>query len=680
MIAIINDTGLSLQLTPGQNLLTELSTNWLSDEELPSERSYAISCPLNENNKRFVGHGYRPDRAAGQMVLPVSLELEGTLYRRCQFAYRVQGGALSGYLKIDSAEFFDKIRKLSLLEALPDVIRLGNGLIDDKNTSLPDRMRAIAYLAPGQFPLTFFPIRNEGFLEESLTPDKVVPEFVRRDLVNCWVEGRFVTDTITGGGGWLSVPQLYLWWVLQRIMNLAGYQIESDWLAQEEIQRLVIFNQTAMAVSGLGLNGDAAALLRGHTITAGMHLPDMSVSDFLKAIKQRFSLNLDFNSNTKVCTITQYTGAVAMGPAVDLTQFQTGPYDSEPASGVGFTIREQLDDSDELNRNAKGEPLTPAAFVVGAGQTDITLRVGTTQLISVPLPSGERPAVPGFMFVPTVKQLGNVLDKLYVRSECYPDENGKRKNNIGLKLLSYRGMVSYADGVYPLATPGVKDNLQQVVGSQALTLAGKYGAFQQYLRAYYYFRDNTEKITQGLLLPVALNASLKKFRSVQLALEDGIRRSYLISKIQSQDVGASGLVGVKLEVLSLPPGLDLAESADQPTVWLELVAAPDYRSYSGNNVFGVISVKAWTDASRSKPAELISLGVNIRTRRTYYDHVDQSSSSPAEWITTYYATGTGTVILDNHYKGGEDDPAYAGRGHLNFVPSLDPGEGYNILR
>ena len=682
MIAIVNGNGLTLQLTPGQNLLTELATNWLSDEELPSERSYAITAPLNDNNKRFVGHGYRPDRVTGHTVFPVTLEMEGTLYRRCQFAYKVQAGQLNAYLKIDSAEFFDKIRKLTLLEALPDVIRLGNGLNDGPNTSLPDRMKVIAGMPPGSFPLTFFPIRNEAFLEESFSSDKL-PGYVRHDYVNFFVEGRFVTDTITASGGWLVVPQLYLWWVLQRIMALAGYQIESDWLAQTEVQRWTVFNQTAMAVSGLGLAGDAAALLRGHTIVAGMHLPDMQVSDFLKAIKTRFSLNIDFNGNTKVCTISQFKKVVDAGPSINLTPYQTGPYDSEPAQLTGYTIKEYLDESDELNRNAKGETLTPPSFVIGDGQNAITLKCGTTQLISLPVPAGDQPAPAGaYWFVPTVKQPGNVLDNLYKYSECYPDEAGKRKNNVGLKLLSYRGMVAHSGGAYyPLATPGVKDGLQQVVGTQALTLAGKYGAWQSYLRDYYYWRDNTEPITQGLLLPVSVLASLQKHRSVQLSLEDQILRSYLISKIQAQDVGASGLVGVKLTALSRPPGLDLSIDADQPVVWLDFVLSV-VPSGSATQL-GTISVKAWADASRTTPASVISLGVVVRTRKTLFDNVAQDyvAGMTTEYLNTYYVTGTGTIILDTHYLGSEPESFGNGVSRVwNYGPSLDPGEGYNILR
>ncbi len=687
MLAIQNDNGLTLQLTPGQNLVTELATNWLSDEDLPAEFSYPIDCPLNDNNQRFVGYGYRPDHVRPQRVMAVTVKMEGVLYRRCQFAYRVQGGKLNGYLKIDSAEVYDRIRKLTLLEALPDVIKLGNGLIDGYTnavTSLAQRMKVIAGMPPGSFPLTFFPIRNEAFLEDSFDNTKLAG-YQKRSYVNHWEGSGFKTDSTATAGGYLVVPQLYLWWVLERIMAGAGYRIESDWLASEEVQRLVVVNQTAMAVSGLG-QGDPAGILNGHSIVAGMHLPDMSVSDFLKAIKGRFGLNFTYNANDRICHITTFVGAVAAGPALDLTQYQSGRYDTQDAEGRGYTVRDYIDESDELYKNDRGEMIVPDAFVMGQGGQDVSLKVGTTQLIYAPLP----PLKPdgsgsGFFFVPTVSQPGNVLDKLYKQSERFPDEKGRRKNNIGLKLLSYRGLVAHSAGnLYPLATPDVRDGLQQIIGTQALNLAGARGAWRTGLRAYYYFRDNTQKISQPLLLPVAVLAQLKLYRSVQLSLEDQIRRSYLISKVQAEDPGPSGLSTVRLDVLSLPPGLDLSAEVDEPAVWVEIVLGERRpQAQPAVTVAGTypvwlqsITVRCWQNAQKSAPAIVTNLPVTLR------QYMPGRAGTPTqESVTTYLVNGSSTLVENNFLAVVNvitEQPLVINI--FDRTVQLDPGEGYLILR
>lgn len=680
-LAIQNEQGLTLQLFSEQKLVTELATSWLSDDELPAEFSYPIDCPLNDNNKLFVQFGYRPDRAVPRSVMNVTVKMEGVLYRRCQFAYQKKGDKLSGYLKIDSAEVYDKIRKLTLLEALPDKIKLGNGLLDGFTNgalSLPARMKQIAGLPVGSFPLTFFPIRNQAFLEEGFSADKLAG-YVRRDYVNYWENGGFRADKTAGAEGYLVVPQLFLWWVLERIMNLAGYRIESDWLAQEEVQRLVIVNMTAMAVSGLG-QGNAQELLEGHVITAGMHLPDMSVSDFLKAIKGRFGLNISYNSNERICTITQFTGALK-APATDLTPYQSGDYETSDPDGRGYTVRDFVDSADELYRNAQGEIITPDAYSLGRGEQDISLKCGTVQLMDDLLP-GSTTAI---WTVPTVRQPGNVLDKLYNQSERFPDEKGTRRNNIGLKLLSYRGMVAHsAGGVYPLASPDVRDALQQVVGSQSLGLAGKYGAWRQYLRAYFHFRDNTQKITQPLLLPASVLASLKLYRPVQLSLDDHIRRSYLINKVQAEDPGPSGLCTVRLEVLTIPAGWELGDFDDAPPVWLELVLGEKRPQRLPNAITSgtypvflqSVTIRCWKDAAKTQPALVTNLAVTLRVRAP-----GVGATPTKEYVTSYAVNGASTLVENNFVPVQNvytEQPVRIDV--IDRYLQIDPGEGYLLIR
>ncbi len=46
--------------------------------------------------------------------------------------------------------------------------------------------------------------------------------------------------------------------------------------------------------------------LAGNLMYPKLHLPDLSVSDFLKAVKSRYGLIYSFNSTDKVCTVRRY--------------------------------------------------------------------------------------------------------------------------------------------------------------------------------------------------------------------------------------------------------------------------------------------------------------------------------------------------------------------------------------
>ncbi|WP_461044449.1 hypothetical protein, partial [Spirosoma harenae] len=187
-------------------------------------------------------------------------------------------------------------------------------LASNPPTDLQSRLKAIASLAPGQFPFTLFPIRNQRFWEDDFDEAKLAG-FARQDYVNAWEKQEngsynFSVDLPgTPKFGYPICPQFYLSWVLERIMKLAGFRIESEWLASAEIQKLTIKNLTAM-----NLQLPVGGFINGHQLTAGMFLPDMSVSDFLKAIKGRFGLAFTYNANSRVCYITQFTAAIAAGP------------------------------------------------------------------------------------------------------------------------------------------------------------------------------------------------------------------------------------------------------------------------------------------------------------------------------------------------------------------------------
>lgn len=682
MIAIINESGETLQLDPEQHLVTEQATAWLSDEELPGEFSYPIEAPLNETNKRFVQHAYRPDGAFPRYQMIVFVQMEGVLYRRCTFSYRLSEGKLSGYLKIDSSEFYDKIRKMSLLDALPDVVPLGDGFLTNPPLTVQARLKQIVQLGPGQFPCTFFPIRNQIFFEEDFDSAKL-EGFARQDYVNAWQklpDGSFgfpMDLTDPAKFGFPLCPQFYLWWVLERIMALAGYRIESDWLASEEVQRITIKNLTALNMQVASF-GDG---LTGHKLVAGLFLPDMSVSDFLIAVKSRFSLIFSYNANQKVCRITQFAGAISAPAAVDLTPFQTGRYSTDFPDGKGFTLTEFIDSGDELYKDSTGQPSAPASETVGLGQTTIPLKAGTCQQVYQPSGLSEG----AFWLVPSVRQAGNTLDAYYKKSSRYLTQEGKRPNSVGLCFLSYRGMTTDSKGnPYPLGTPDVRSGQQQVIGSQGLGLSGRYGAFRQYLRAYYYFRDLTQKVTQPLLLPVGVLSTLRLDGKVQLSLDDQIRRSYLISKLQAEAPGVDGKVYCRLEVLTLPAGLTLSDASDSPVVWVDLVLG-DKRAQSLPLVVDAVgtyplflqsvTIRCWSDQARSLPLAVSGLTVNLR------QYMKGFNTTPTqEYVTSYLVNGISTTIeadfvaTQNVYSQG---PTRIDE--FTRTIQLDPGDGYSII-
>ncbi|QJD79566.1 hypothetical protein [Spirosoma rhododendri] len=689
MIGITNDQGLRLELFSNQNLVTEQVAAWLVDDELPGEFSYPIDAPLTENNQRFVAHGYRPDSASPRLIMPVTVSFGGILYRRCQLAYKLQNGKLNAYLKIDSAEVYDKLRKLSLQEALATPIRIGDGVVGAVNgiaTVLPlnERLTQVAAAPPGTCAFAVFPIRNETFFEDDwrMKVPGAIPD--PQPYVNWFTKtgsngvGNFVADYQFGDGvvrGYPICPQLYLWWVLEQLMLLAGYRIESDWLAQEAIQRLCILNLTALPIIE---NKTLDEAFGGRRFIPGQCLPEMDVSEFLKAIKQRFGLCFTFNANTRICTIAQFVGAVAQGPAGNLTSYQAGSYDTAEPDGRGFAVTEYFDPADELYKDARGQTIQPDPIIIGKGGQPISMKVGTCQSIYT-----DSTVSNGKWQVPTVRQAGNLLDPAYSASDRYLDQTGKRRNNVGLRLLSYEGMQQDSTGAYyPFAS------------TEVCELAGRNGIWLKGLRQYYYFRDQTQRITQKMLLPAPVLSTMQLHRSYSLSLNDRIRRAYLITKLQAEAPGPEGKLTARLECQTIPSGIDQAADVDEAFVYLELVnetqkqlAGPTSSVINANFYDQTkLTVKVWADRNKTRAAIVGKLPVKLRFLKSWpvKKNITQLEAGQVrtvnylETVTTYDIVGSQMVIepaLKTYlFLTGENVWE-----EFQLVVQLDPGEGYGIL-
>lgn len=676
-------TGQLLDLPANQPLTIEQAAGWLSDDELPGAFSYPISAPLTPANERFLQYGYRPDAAKPSMDIPVIVQLQGVLYRRCTFSYRLQDGEIDGYLKIDAGEVYDQLKQLSLLQALSTPINLGNPI----GVTLEQRMNTVAALPPGASPFTFFPIRNELMLETEL--DAAIVPYTRQAYVNVWTPTGFRIDSGTAAAtrGFLVVPQFYLSWVLTTLFSSVGYRITGDWIGNPEVQRLVIFNQTAMRTTTSLIGGGFGSLLHGYTLTPGMHLPDMSVSDFLKAIRTRLGLTYSFNANDKTVSIRRFSDVVAHARPQNLTPYQLAKYGIDAPDGKGFTVLDYIDETDELFKDKiTGAVIKPAALVIGAGGNPIQLKCGTTQLIYEPSPLGGSTAR---WFVPTVRQPGNVIDPYYAKSDralqLNPGETvAVRKYNVGLKLLSYRGMTQDSGGhSYPLGTPDVRDGMQNVIGTEGCALTGAGGLWTTCLRSYYYFRDNTRKVTANAQLPAAQVSSLKLDETIQFSLDGQARVSFLPTKLSAETAGVSGKLMTKLELLTLPVGLGQAPAVADPLVWIELVQTTTDANTPLPNGGGTrlgkatkLEVNVWADRAKTRHAVAQNLTVNIR-RKTTAVNVNKITTY-SEPVVIYPVSGS-YALLEAALLSYTDLSAGFTANSLTIVCQLDPGAGYNIL-
>jgi hypothetical protein len=489
--------------------------------------------------------------------------------------------------------------------------------------------------------------------------------------------------------------------VLEQIFARAGYQVEGDWFADPETQRLTILNQTAMAVQRIGI-----ANVLSHFVVPGQHLPKLSVGEFLKALRQRYGLLYSFDGNRQVVTIRQFR-SVASSPATDLTPYVSGKYSIDSPKNTGFTLVDAVDQQDELYKDAAGNPVKAVTVSVGgrdgADREQVPLALGSAQVVYEP---GHDGGV--YWNVPTVRQAGNTLDENYRNSERFPNARTPGqvatpsgadllKNEVSFRLLSYRGMQEAANrALYPLGTNDVRSGRQEVVGTLGTNLTGKYGIWQQLLRMVFFFRDQTRAVTVPLKLPVAVMASLQLHEPIALRLSSETRRHYLIQKLMAESPGPSGLMTCKLTALSLPDGIDEAPEVFDEVVWVELVVTdvysqgpvippgPSKRTFQQN--LATLTLKFWADRNKSQAVNVTNLAVNIRTKQTLYPTAEyQPRAGYIETVNTYLVNGQSQVLSEQtFYTRLTRYQTRPGQEPLlldDYIASyaVDPGDDYNII-
>lgn len=686
MIAITSEAGLSLKLDVNQRLTLDRQAGWLQDDVLPGSKSYPIEFPIKPN-EAFLKSGYRPDSARPLMEFPVTVRLSGVLYRRCLLNYKIVEGKGTGYLKIDSGEVFSQLKKRTLQEILTDEVVLSSSFLDP----LQLKLTKIAALAPGEFPLTFFPIRNEGFFESTLNSEKL-SGFVRQPYINAWGklpsgQWGFLMDS-PGVAGYPISPQFYLVWILKRIFAWAGYKVTGDWIADPEVQRLVILNQTAISSKQPGLTATTVV----SSAVAGQHLPKMNVGEFLKAIRQGFGLLYDFDGNLQTVTIRSFS-SILRSPARDLSAYLAGKYGIDPQASKGFSVKESIDGNDELYKDAQGNLIPTIAQTIGTlgtDRTEINLPLCGTQMVYEPSPMG------GNWTLCALRQAGNMLDFYYKDTDRYPAQPAagqtdlQLKNDIGLRIVSYRGLVESSNGsLYPLGTTDVRNGKQQIISQKAARLGGRSGLWNSGLRQFFYFRDQTRPVTVPLDLPVALAASLRFHEPISLKLDGPALRTYLIDRLQAESPGPSGKMQAKLFAFSLPDGLELSQLASLPLVYVEmivvatLVSDPPAPAFPTRHIENKITLRCWADPAKTTPVVPSGLSVTIRLRKVYetgYPALYVPTSAFVDELRSYTLNAVETVVetslVSMRYSINSDDKRI-NDWHTGTL-LLDPGDDYLI--
>lgn len=710
MIEIRNERG-TLQLPMGEKLSVELvSTILNTDQVLQGSYSYPFRFPLNEHNLSWLGGGATAEQLA-RRDYAVHLYADGIPLERGAMTYRVSGQYADAYLKLDLGEVAGRVRELRLRDLMNERFALGNTLVD-----VWRKLDELTQAAPGVVPVVFPPFRNELMIEPEFVG---VPNtgYVRPVVFNRytpWVnvlQPGLMVPAFYGGAGHLSVvglhphshalvPMLSLVYVVRRFAQKLGFTAMGEWLSEPEVMKLIVFNTQAMPdIDPAAWNAPTEALPGGtHYVEMGRHVPDMSVGDFIKALRGWMGVGVFFNSKTRSVRFKAYRSMKNEAGYQDFTEgFIPATDQYTTPEKTGYTLTNYREEADEA---LKETSYYRTEFTIGDGSQSIDLGVGTC-LMWRGANNDSSPGANVNWTIPQVKQPGNLADHYYLESKNYsPYRDGESSQNIpapkhrfGLRLLLYHGLQPDAGGLqrYPLASSVSYNYEYETVGRLSLLPGEPDDVYAQYQRYYYEMLLASERVQLDLMVKLSQVQEFQPERAVGLRLRHRVFSKWLPERITYQLPALNGSVRCRMQAVQLIP-VNLKPTVPEGTLYNAVWVWLTEENYTDDPAgFGYrydrydIAVYFYEKGNKTGPVDMPSLLVNYRRYTQEFDSTGQRTFEETADLT---ATASGLRYLleaqaitrqEERYEDPETPQAPSYRITKQITYTLLPGNGYRII-
>ncbi|TPG71974.1 hypothetical protein [Hymenobacter nivis] len=421
MVGLKNAAGW-LDLAEGAISL-EINNPFFSADSVPGTITYPFGLPMTAGNLARLNFPHlRADQGDKIAPEPAGLYLDGVL--------RWAGSLV--YLDCDEAQ---QMFQYNFVADAADLATRIDGV------SLPG-------LDLGLVPLTLVPdapayalpcVRNTLFYDVEKVP-------AYGHVVNYYRDGLYQLKP--GGKRAPIVPFPRLVFLIRAVLGAVGYTASGPWLAEPEVQRLVVYSDRAAE--------DAAGNLLTE-FALNRHVPDIGVGDFLVAIQKFCGVGYGFHPVRRDVRFVALADVIADPAYVDRVG---GPARTTAVTSDGFTLEMELEADDELNKTLD---TGWKSLVVGNGKEALSTAAGTLHVLreADPLDAGRQ------WLVPAVEVKG--------ASAAFEAGDDSR---CGLRLLYDRGLQPDSRGAtYPLATWDTVDFAGRTVGARTLRWAGDGGLY-----------------------------------------------------------------------------------------------------------------------------------------------------------------------------------------------------------
>lgn len=547
MIEILNESGRLLKLY--QNTVIENEINsWLisQDDNLWGSFSWPFSFPI-QGNESFLGYKHRIEASVAK--IPVTLSVNGLPIGAGLLSFTVKNKEASGNIEFASTAVTAKLRANYLHDA---VIDQQWSLCRDP-AELPSAMLKTVDPMDNPYPFVFFPVHNEEFTDPDHETKSAVYTYDHIKVVNSYstLLGRFVTDTPTGIG-YPAVPFFYFTWLLRKVCDFLGYTPEGIWLDNAGIKSLVLYNTMAINAQ--------EGFFKTCLVMAKYHVWNMKLNDFFRVLRNDLGVGVFFDDHGGRMLFYSFVELASEGENLDISDSLLKGMEFKPVVSGGLRIVFANDGSDNYSK----EQATTEPFVIGEGENEISLTVGTLPMIAT-----KGSFLTQRLLLPVAKQRGMSLDERYKDMGMYSLEFPVR-NAPAPMLLMYLGMQpGFSGKPYPYGSSLSQNAMKTAVAEFSLLPDAPDSYFNRFVRPFYEYKAFTKEVVFNFHLKLSQALRLKMFQRLLVGSAEHTKLPYLIRNFAYKLPAVDGKVRAEMIVWPLlPPPEGYVPKIQSTLIWV----------------------------------------------------------------------------------------------------------------
>lgn len=432
-IRIVNDAGLVLDLAKDQVISMEENTLLFNpSDQFIQDFSMPGVAPFTDQNKLFFKQAHLIERKNTWYIQPVTFYFENSTINKgnIRFAIREKGYE------------FNLEPNYTAMSALVTGIRMPEIRSGDANGTINNAADFAAMMLdsvkfPDKYPYIFFPVYNPGMATESQSGTWNFVNFYDPTIQAFRTAPLSEVDFNWNFG---QVPFWKLGYIISQVCKYLGFTATGSYLTDPDTRNICVYTRYASK--------------KQFIYPSMMYMPNMLVSDFLKQVREREHVTIDFNLATGEATVESLASILRSKKVVDLTPYIGSVIEQEVPDGNGYKVTLKSDEQDANFKVTVNDADTyPPLFqlIAGNGTTDIEMACSTTNVIDF-----STPGIQGDRY-PSVNQ---TIINFYNR-EGYPADIALQDpvdpttlNNWPLRLIKYEGFKAIpGNGNFPCAGP-----------------------------------------------------------------------------------------------------------------------------------------------------------------------------------------------------------------------------------